>query len=293
MAEETKKKEKWIARLRTKYRLVIMNESTYEEKLSFKLSRLNVFVTIASTSIVLIIMTIFIIAFTPLREYIPGYMDPEIPAKVYFLEQKADSLERDLELKDKYLNNIRNIIEGKDITSEMPQESNADVTYEINTLERSREDSILRAEYERLSRYNLHGNTEPEMLLSEASISGINFFSPVSGIITNHFNLEEGHYGIDIVARRDETIKAIMGGTVIFADWTLETGYVIGIQHQRNFISVYKHNATLLKQQGSYVQAGEPIAIIGDSGELTTGPHLHFELWYNGTPLDPEEYVSF
>jgi murein DD-endopeptidase MepM/ murein hydrolase activator NlpD len=293
MAGETKKKEKWIARLRTKYRLVIMNESTYEEKLSFKLSRLNVFVSLASTAIILIIMTIFIIAFTPLREYIPGYMDPEIPAKVYYLEQKADSLERDLELKDEYLSNIRNIIEGKDISSEIPQESDADVTYDINKLERSREDSILRAEYERLSSYNLRNDGEPDMLFTEASISGVTFFSPVSGIITNHFNLEEGHYGIDIVAESDEPIKAIMEGTVIFADWTLETGHVIGIQHQGNIISVYKHNATLLKKQGSYVQAGEPIAIIGDSGELTTGPHLHFELWHNGTPLDPEEYVSF
>jgi murein DD-endopeptidase MepM/ murein hydrolase activator NlpD len=293
MPEETRKKEKWIARLKTKYRLVIMNESTYEEKLSFKLSRLNVFVTMASTAIILIIMTIFIIAFTPLREYIPGYMDPEIPAKVYFLEQKADSLENDLRMKNLYLTNIRNIIEGKDVVSEIPQENDSDVVYEINTLERSKEDSILRAEYERHSRYNLYENMEPDLLPSMVSASGISFFSPISGIITNHFNLEEGHYGVDIVAESNETIKAVLEGTVIFADWTLETGYVIGIQHQGNFISVYKHNATLLKKQGTYVQAGEPIAIIGDSGEMTTGPHLHFELWHNGTPLNPEEYVSF
>lgn len=293
MAEETKKKEKWIARWRTKYRLVIMNEDTYEEKLSFKLSRLNVFVTLASTAIILVIMTIFIIAFTPLREYIPGYMDPEIPAKVYFLQQKADSLERDLELKNLYLVNIRNIVEGKQIVSEIPQGSDSEVTYDINTLERSREDSILRAEYERRSRYNLYNNTEPDLILSQPTTSKITFFSPVSGIITNPFNLEEGHYGVDVVAETNETINAVLEGTVIFSDWTLETGYVIGIQHQGNFISVYKHNATLLKKQGNYVKAGEPIAIIGDSGELTTGPHLHFELWYNGTPVNPEEYVSF
>jgi len=293
MAEEKQKKEKWIARLRTKYRLVVMNDATFEEKLSFRLSRMNVFVSLASTAIILVILTIFIIAFTQLREYIPGYMDPEIPAKVYYLQQKADSLETDLRLKNLYLTNIRNIIEGKDIINEVPQDSDPDVTYDINTLERSTEDSILRAEYDRQSRYNLYDNSEPDMIIAQPAQSGISFFSPISGIITNHFNLEEGHFGIDIVAESNETIKAVLEGTVIFADWTLETGYVIGIQHQGNFISVYKHNATLLKKQGNYVKAGEPIAIIGDSGELTTGPHLHFELWYNGTPVNPEEYVSF
>jgi len=293
MAEEKQKKKKWIARLRTKYRLVVMNQDTYEEKLSFRLSRLNVFVSLASTAIILVILTIFIIAFTQLREYIPGYMDPEIPAQVYFLERKADSLEQDLKMKNLYLVNIRNIIEGKDIVSELPKESDSDFTYDINSLERSREDSILRAEYDRQSKYNIYDNKEPDFNFSQPSTSGIAFFSPVSGIITNHFNLEEGHYGIDIVAESNETIKAVLEGTVIFSDWTLETGYVIGIQHQGNFISVYKHNATLLKKQGAYVNAGEPIAIIGDSGELTTGPHLHFELWYNGTPVNPEEYVSF
>lgn len=293
MAEETQKKKKWIARLRTKYRLVVMNEATFEEKLSFRLSRMNVFVSLASTAIILVILTIFIIAFTQLREYIPGYMDPEIPAKVYHLQQKADSLETDLRLKNLYLTNIRNIIEGKDIINEIPQDSDPDVTYDINTLERSTEDSILRAEYDRQSRYNLYDNSEPDMIITQPAQSGISFFPPISGIITNHFNLEEGHFGIDVVAESNETIKAVLEGTVIFADWTLETGYVIGIQHQGNFISVYKHNATLLKKQGNYVNAGEPIAIIGDSGELTTGPHLHFELWYNGTPVNPEEYVSF
>ncbi len=293
MAEEIQKKKKWIARLRTKYRLVVMNQDTYEEKLSFRLSRLNVFVSLASTAIILVVLTIFIIAFTQLREYIPGYMDPEIPAQVYFLERKADSLEQDLKMKNLYLINIRNIIEGKDIVSELPKESDSDFTYDINSLERSREDSILRAEYDRQSKYNIYDNNEPDLNFSQPSTSGITFFSPVSGIITNHFNLEEGHYGIDIVAESNETIKAVLEGTVIFSAWTLETGYVIGIQHQGNFISVYKHNATLLKKQGAYVNAGEPIAIIGDSGELTTGPHLHFELWYNGTPVNPEEYVSF
>jgi len=293
MAEEKQKKKKWIARLRTKYRLVVMNEATFEEQLSFRLSRMNVFVSLASTAIILVILTIFIIAFTQLREYIPGYMDPEIPAKVYYLQQKADSLETDLRLKNLYLTNIRNIIEGKDIINEIPQDSDADVTYDINTLERSVEDSILRAEYDRQSRYNLYDNSEPDMIIAQPAQSGISFFSPISGIITNHFNLEDGHFGIDIVAESKETIKAVLEGTVIFADWTLETGYVIGIQHQGNFISVYKHNATLLKKQGNYVKAGEPIAIIGDSGELTTGPHLHFELWYNGTPVNPEEYVGF
>lgn len=293
MAKEKNKRKQWLSRLRVKYRLVIMNEDTYEEKLSFKLSRMNVFVSLATLAVFLVILTIFLIAFTPLREYIPGYMDPELPAKVYHLQRKADSLEIDLMRKNKYLEIIRNIIEGKDIAAEQQTDADKGGPYDINTLERSREDSILRAEYERQSGYNLYNNNEQDHFFTKPAKTGFTFFTPITGIITNHFNLEERHYGVDIVAESNQTIKAVLEGTVIFSEWTLETGYVIVIQHQGNFISIYKHNATLLKKQGSFVKAGDPIAIIGDSGELSTGPHLHFELWYNGTPVNPEEYLSF
>ncbi len=289
----SQKKKKWYYRLRDKYRLVIMNEDTYEEKFSFSLSRINVFVALSTTVIVLIVLTIFIIAFTPLREYIPGYMDPTLPAKVYSLNLKADSLENDLRLKNMYLQNIRNIIEGREIVEKPSPETVEEVNYDTITLKISREDSILRAEFESQTKYNLYLNGNNELYRNNIEIARQPFFTPLKGIITNQFNLANGHYGVDIVAKSNEAIKAVMDGTIIFADWTLKTGYVIGIQHLGNFISIYKHNAILLKKQGNFVKAGDPIAIIGDSGELSTGPHLHFELWYNGTPVNPEEYMSF
>ena len=161
-------------------------------------------------------------------------------------------------------------------------------------IELPREDSILRAEYERQSGYNLYNNNEQDHFFTKPAKTGFTFFTPITGIITNHFNLEEGHYGVDIVAESNQTIKAVLEGTVIFAEWTLETGYVIEIQHGNNIISVYKHNAELLKDIGTVVRAGETISIIGNSGELyTSGPHLHFELWHNGKPIDPEKYIIF
>ncbi|MFO8128305.1 MAG: M23 family metallopeptidase [Bacteroidales bacterium] len=286
-------KKKWYYRLRDKYRLVIMNEETYEKKLSFRLSRLNVFVTITTISLLMIVLTIFIIAFTPLREYIPGYMDPSIPAKVYHLSLKADSLEKHLALKDHYIRNIRRIISGEEIHEEIHTEGPENVNYDTITLRPSREDSILRAEYDRQNRFTLLYQNYEESYRFTGPERDILFFPPVKGIITNHFDLGSGHYGIDIVAKKGEPVNAILDGTVIISEWTAETGYVIGIQHHNNFISLYKHNSVLLKKQGNTVKSGEPVAIIGGSGELSSGPHLHFELWSDGTPVNPVEYISF
>ncbi len=298
MAKSQKKnksqKKQWYYRLRDKYRLVIMKEDSYEEKISFRLSRLNVFVAITTTSIILIILTIFIIAFTPLREYIPGYMDPSIPVKLYNLQRKADSLEKNLASKDLYINNIRNIIEGREITETSSDNQYEDINYDTIKIQPSKEDSILRAEYEKQSKFNLFiSDFSNKDYIDENIQNELLLFPPVSGFITNHFNLAQGHYGIDIVAEKGDAIKSILDGTVVFSEWTLETGYTICVQHQNNILSVYKHNSSLLKKQGSNVTAGEPIAIIGSSGELTTGPHLHFEIWYNGTPVNPEDYISY
>jgi len=285
--------KKWYFKMRDKYRLVVMNNETYEERLSFRLSRLNVFLLTVSISIVLITLTIFIIAFTPIREFIPGYMDVNIPGQLYRLEQRADSLQKALKTKDLYLTNIRNIIEGKEILDSLPYESRSGVNYDSITIASSPEDSMLRAEYDEQTQYNLFFYESEDLYDGTVQMSNIMFFPPVSGIIINKFNLAEKHYGVDIAASKESIIKATLDGTVIFADWTTETGYTIAIQHSANFISVYKHNSTLLKQMGARVKAGDPIAVTGDSGELSSGPHLHFELWRKGTPVDPEEYMTF
>ncbi len=292
LSEKDSTNKKWYRKLKNKYRLVILNDETYEERLSFRLTRLNVFVLLGTISIILIVLTTVIIAFTPLREYIPGYMDTRIPKMVYQLQRKTDSLERIVTQKNVYLTTIKNIIAGNDFGDTIVEQPNAALNYDTITMDISPQDSLFRVEYEQQNQYNLYmyenhstGEINPS--------AEFNFFTPLKGSITNHFNLIDKHYGVDVVSSQNETVKATLDGTVIFSDWTLNTGYVIGIQHQGNYISVYKHNSTLLKKVGSFVKAGEPIAIVGETGELSTGPHLHFELWHNGTPINPLENVAF
>jgi murein DD-endopeptidase MepM/ murein hydrolase activator NlpD len=255
-----------------------------------------VFVVTGTIAILLIIATTFLIAFTPLREYIPGYTDVTLRKRVMQLERLADSLETDLNRKSEYLNNIKNIIEGRyvatdeDTTIVLP-ESARDEDYGNVNYTRSPEDSILRQEYEGSNKYELFYNDNHEVA-AKSSRSSFIFLNPLKGIATNEFDVSKQHYGIDIVSKENEVVKATLDGIVIFSEWTVETGYVISIQHQGMYVSTYKHNSALLKKQGSTVKAGEPIAIVGESGELTTGPHLHFELWYNGTPVNPRDYIS-
>jgi murein DD-endopeptidase MepM/ murein hydrolase activator NlpD len=292
MAKKAGKFSGFISHLKNKFRLVIMNDSTFEEKLSFRLSRLNVFVVSGTIIILLIVITTFIIAFTPLREYIPGYGDFKTKHRLDDLTLKADSLEKALIDKDLYLYNIKNIIEGKEIVEKLPDKPDSTRNYGNIKNSKSKEDSNLRQEIESQNQYNLSFSEEGTSP-TNYSISSFFFFCPIKGIVTNGFNTSEKHYGVDIVAAKDEAIKATLDGTVIFTSWTLETGYVIAIQHNSDMISIYKHNSGLLKKQGSSVRAGEAIAIIGSSGEQSSGPHLHFELWYNGRAVNPRDYIVF
>lgn len=293
MAENTPKKEKnFFNKLHDKYRLVLMNDDTFEEKISFRLTRFNVFIFFGTLVIFLVFATTYLIAFTPLREYIPGYADFNTRKVLRELNLKADSLQTELRSKDLYINNIRNIIEGRDYDEEVFEPSDSQDFVEILELTRSREDSILRAQVESQIRIVASSPDDPDSFEPQP-MSQFFFFPPLNGIITNHFNAAQRHFGIDIVANEGEPIKATLDGTVIFSTWTLATGYTIGIQHANNLISVYKHNSNLLKEEGSFVKAGEVIAIIGESGTLSTGTHLHFELWFNGNPINPIDYIVF
>ena len=292
--EPRKKKVKWYRKLKNKYRLVFMNDDTLEERLTFRLSRLNVFVALGTLTIVLIFLTSILIAFTPLREYIPGYTNVKLQLNLYELQLKTDSVVKELERKDKFLESLRKVISGEELTAEAPAARDTLKRYGDIRINRSREDSLLRAEVETQAQFSLY-RSEPQgaSMQKKSSLGNVLFFVPIKGVITNEFNPVRQHYGVDIVAKENEAIKSVLDGTVIFSDWTVETGYVITIQHLQNVVSVYKHNSALLKRQGEHVRAGEPIAIIGQSGELTTGPHLHFELWNEGTPINPQEYISF
>lgn len=288
--EKPKSKRQAFANyLKTKFRFVVMNESTFEEKFSVVLTPLSIFIALGVFSILMITLIIYIIAFTPLREYIPGYADTGMRRELVALKVKTDSIQLELEHKDLYITNIKNIINGN-FKREKDFNAKKDSTKQYKNLDvkPSKEDSLFRKEIESQEKYSL--TTEKNR---RKGISNFLFFAPVKGIVSNKFKASPDHYGIDVVAKKDEAIKATLDGTVVFASWTPETGYVIQLQHDNDLVSVYKHNSVLLKKIGNRIQAGEAIAIIGNSGEQSTGPHLHFELWYKGTPIDPQEYINF
>jgi len=289
-----KKKIRWTERWRNKYRLVFMTDDTLEERFTFRLSRMNVFIALGTLTIVLIFLTSILIAFTPLREYIPGYTNVGLTKKLYKLQIKTDSIERDLAQKDRFIRNLKDVINGKDLTEDKPIAPDTLKRYSNIKIKRSTEDSLLRIEVESQSKYNLYKMETMEAVSQKrASIVGFLFFTPLKGIITSEFNPAQGHYGIDIVSKQNEAVKSVLDGTVIFSNWTLETGYVMSVQHSQNIVSIYKHNSVLLKKTGEYVRAGEPIAIVGETGEQITGPHLHFELWNDGRPVNPKDYITF
>jgi murein DD-endopeptidase MepM/ murein hydrolase activator NlpD len=292
-SERTKIWKLLLRRIRDKYRLVLLNEETLEERLSFKLSRLNVFVAIGLMSIILVFITTYIIAFTPLKEYIPGYTDVTLQRRIYELQLRSDSVAFAMRTQEKYLDALKKVL-GGDLPDErqmLPADTAQNHNYRAINDKRSPEDSLLRTEYDNANKYNLFKSDKASG--KGSSMRNLTFFSPVKGIVTSEFNPLLKHFGIDVVAARDEVIKAVQDGTVIFAGWTVETGYVIAIQHPGNVISIYKHNSVLLKKEGNTVHAGETVAIIGESGELSTGPHLHLELWINGIPVNPQDYIVF
>ncbi len=286
------KKKKLVEKLRFKYRLAIFNEQTFEEVFGMRLSRLNVFFSIGVSSVLLIIFVIYLIAFTGLREYIPGYPSGLERRLIIQNSQRVDSLILEIEKRDRFFRDIRAIMSGETpegATSEDEIKNNPVSSSKVS-FKKSEEDSIFREQVEREEKFNLSafepGNTNFEL---EHRF----LFTPLKGVVVNKFGESQGHYGVDIVAEEGARVSAVLDGTVIFTGWTVETGYVVQIQHSNNLISFYKHNERLLKSMGDKVQAGEAIAHVGNSGELTTGPHLHFELWYNGVAIDAEQYMSF
>jgi len=233
--------------------------------------------------------TALVIAFSPLREYIPGYTSTDIRRQMVTLNQLSDSLNTELINRERYLQNIKNIIEGRNIDTGQVEIVPPNSTLEDINFEKTPEDSLLREQVEAEEKFNFFGYTN----VDNQSIEKLLFFLPVKGLITESFNIEDEHYGVDVVTKENELIKSTLNGVVVMSSWTSETGHVIAIQHENNLLSVYKHNSVLLKDQGDRVEAGEAIAIIGNSGKWSSGPHLHFELWYNNNPVDPEQYILF
>jgi murein DD-endopeptidase MepM/ murein hydrolase activator NlpD len=286
---EEKKKISLAERLRRKYRLVIMNDESFAEMFSLRLTPGGILVLVSAVSIFMTFLVISLIAFTPLREYIPGYGDISDRKALIALSLKADSVEQLMQAKNEYIENLQNVLSGNITADTIEQKKTSDKNNQPINTKPSKSDSILRTEIEQEDKFSLTiGNNS-----NANGISSYFFFSPVKGMVTHSFNMAEGHYGIDVAAKENEFIKAALDGTVVYAGWTANDGYVIELQHSNNLMSIYKHNSEITKNVGDHVKAGEPIAVIGNTGETSSGTHLHFELWYNGIPINPQDYVLF
>lgn len=287
-----KERKKLIRKLKNKYRLVVINDATFDERFSAFLTPWNVIAGFALAFIIITAVVFSTIVFTPLKEYIPGYSDTKMRLNALNAALKADSLEEAQDKYEAYFANLQSILNGT-IGRDSTNIAGGDETKVYTGLDFSvsKEDSILRAEIESKERYSLEANSAASAAI--IGLPGVLFFTPLRGTVTSSFNSATGHIGVDVTAQEGEAVKAVYDGTVILASFTSDGGNVIQIQHSNNLISIYKHNSVLLKNVGDQVSAGESIAIIGNSGEYTDGPHLHFELWYNGAPLDPQDFIAF
>ena len=279
-------KKSFISKLLTKYRLVLLNDSTYEEKTSFKISRLNVFSALFALMFIAVLITSAILFFTPIREYIPGYSSTSLQKQANLLSYKTDSLRQIVFLNDQYINSLKKVLTGDLETIEYKPDS---VVYkdamDIQIIEKSKEDSILRQLVDSEDKYNLANiNKDKDFYL---------LTSPISGAVSQNYSIADDHLAIDISVDIGTPVKAVSNGRVILSEWTTQTGYVLIIDHGNDLISVYKHNSKLLKPQGEIVKQGEIIALSGNSGVLTSGPHLHFELWSEGFSIDPNTLINF
>ena len=288
MGPKKTNKKKLQKKLLHKYRLVVLNEDTFEERFAIKLTRLNVFFLSSLAAIILVILTTLLIVFTPLREYIPGYSSTALQKQALELDSKTDSLLKSINMNDAYINSLKSVLRGEVSAVVINKDSifkAAQADTDVLELNPSKADSLLREKVRNEDKYNLFE--------SATSDKDFVFFPPVNGSISSGFEPNEKHFAVDIVVPTNTPVKATSDGRVLFASWTSDAGYVIIIDHGDELVSVYKHNSSLTKSQGDFVRSREVIAISGASGELSTGPHLHFELWSNGTPLNPTNFIDF
>lgn len=287
MNKKTSFKAFWH-RIRFKYKLSFFNEGTLEEVWAFRLSQLSAFAMLALFALLLIILTSLIIIKTPIRNYLPGYLPAEVREEIIKNTLRADSLERMVAIQSLYLDNIAAIMNGTklvDSIQEIDSIAHIDALFDIP---KSEKEAAFVAAFEAEEKYNL------SLLSPSPSLAGGVFFTkPVNGVISSNYEKDAGHMGIDLVAAQGAPILSTLDGTVIFTGTDPDYGNVIQVQHPDGFISIYKHNEHLLKKVGDAVVAGEAIALIGNSGKMSTGPHLHFELWHNGRSVNPAEYIAF
>ena len=287
--------KKWINNLQEKRRIVVLDEESFEEKRNFTTSKFSIFILFLFGIIVFSITIFLLISYTSLKTFISGYPNPttqkELIDKNIKLDQKLNELVIKTAKEEQYLNNIQKILNGgtpnnRDTLIKVFKSQNINNDQVISESEKTiREKVDKREKYEIdvITGGALTKDVLPELLL----------FPPIIGELTNKMNISAGHFGVDVIAPKNEAVVAILKGTIVYQNWSPTDGHVVHIQHKNNLLSIYKHSSEVLKKIGDYVDAGEPISIVGNSGEHSTGPHLHFELWHNGYPIDPEKFINF
>ncbi len=291
MAKTTASKKSWFSRLRNKYRLVLMHDKTFEVQASVKLSMLNVIIILSTLFVILSMLVYSAIAFTPLKNYVVGYSEVNTTRQVVKNTYVTDSILQALGSYDLYVENLKKRLSGETDTI-IPLDSLKNRDYSgvnidsVSTLDQQFRDLVAQEDL-----YNLTSIDASQT--GQENFRALHFFPPVKGTVTSAFNLREQHYGVDVVSKENTPVKACLDGTVIDAYWNIESGNVIIVQHDHGLISFYKHNSQLLKKTGNFVNAGDVIAIIGNTGELSSGPHLHFELWHNKLPVNPQDFIIF
>ena len=269
--------------------MIIQNEEDFSEKATYNFTYARL-VFFAFLAFLVILALSFYLVNTALDQWFdPRYAERETRKDLVTMRLSLDSLEQELDTRDRYIQSIKTVLEGGqpgDSLEQAARVSSTDVRLEESEDSRVT-DSLFKSEFERGGDFVL-GKSLDNLELGQSF-----FFSPLSGFISAAFDPQNDHFGIDVVSKKDEPVKCIADGTVVFSSWTQDAGNVIAIQHQGNLISIYKHNSALMKNVGNFVSAGDIIAIIGNTGELTSGPHLHLELWYNGNAVNPEEFISF
>lgn len=287
MNKKKKRSKAFWKDIKFKYKLTITNENTLEDVVDLHVSKLNGLSVLLSVVVILFLIAALIIAFTPLRNYLPGYMNSEIRAQVVENVLRADSLQQAVERQNLYILNIQDILAGRIKADTVSSIDSLTLLRQDSLMERTQRETDFRKQYEETEKYNLTSIT------ARPEADGLIFYRPSRGMISTPFSIEQKHFGADIAANPGESILAVLDGTVVLSTYTAETGYLIAVQHNREFLSVYKNCGSLLKQEGESVKGGEAIAVAGNSSQQTLGPHLHFELWHKGKAVNPELYIVF
>ncbi|MGB3548954.1 MAG: M23 family metallopeptidase [Saprospiraceae bacterium] len=300
MEEQVKKGRGWLARLRESsgnpYRLVVMDPESHREVGDYQLTPKNVYIAVTTLLLLLLVAIFLLVAYTPLRNYIPGYGDRATLDEMRAVQREIRTLQDTMELQQRYIATVTKRLRGEVVTEKDVEAGTQNLTdEEMEPVSLSADEVALRREMEleRVGNGSRSGNGAPVPGSRDVPLEQLYFVSPITGEVSAGFNPGDRHYGVDILAPLNTPVKAVLDGVVVVSEYTTEHGNTVVIQHDNNVVTSYKHNDRLLKEVGAVVKAGEAVAIIGNTGTKSTGPHLHFEIWHNGRAVDPVAVVSF